>query len=153
MKSKLCWLLITLASSASGLKLTFCCKWYQCCWQFWQARSTPLSYILNALFVDTPTWLCSVCLAKSPKSKISKYLANLAACTAYCQVGYPWKEHWKCSSEVLTLSSYDRGATLQLEYYAEVVCAPLGRWVGECTFCETRPRPAGPRWIVGMVQF
>ena len=100
-----------------------------------------------------PTWLCSVCLAKSPKSKISKYLANLAACTAYCQVGYPWKEHWKCSSEVLTLSSYDRGATLQLEYYAEVVCAPLGRWVGECTFCETRPRPAGPRWIVGMVQF
>ena len=61
-------------------------------------RSTPLSYIFNALFRDTP--LEHVCRA-SPNSQIAKYpniwliwlFGYLAERDEHGQVGYPRKEH------------------------------------------------------------
>ena len=71
-------------------------------------RSTPLSYIFNALFRDTP--LGHVCRTppNSQIAKLAKYLdiwlfGYLTVRKNHAQVGYPWKEHWKCSSEALTL--------------------------------------------------
>ena len=69
-------------------------------WLEWptDVRSTPLSYIFNALFRDTP--LDHVFCAQ-PNSQIAKYpniwliwlFGYLAACKKHGQVGYPWKEH------------------------------------------------------------
>ena len=93
------------------------CNVFQCLWgysrgkfpksifgnNFWlewptDLRSTPLSYIFNALFRDTP--LGHVFCAQ-PNSQIAKYpniwliwlFGYLAARKKHGQVGYPWKEH------------------------------------------------------------
>ena len=61
-------------------------------------RSTPLSYIFNALFRDSPLGH-SFCA--QPNSQIAKYpniwliwlFGYLAARKNHAQVGYPWKEY------------------------------------------------------------
>ena len=61
-------------------------------------RSTPLSYIFNALFRDTPL---GYTFCAQPNSQIAKYpniwliwlFGYLAACDKHARVGYPWKEH------------------------------------------------------------
>ena len=79
-------------------------------WLEWptDVRSTPLSYIFNALFRDTPLDHVFCAQPNSQIAKLAKYLdiwlfGYLAARQKHGQVGYPWKEHSKCSSEVLTL--------------------------------------------------
>ena len=71
-------------------------------------RSTPLSYILNALFRDTPLGHICCTPPNSQIAKLAKYLdiwlfGHLAACAEHGQVGYPCKEHNKYSSEASTL--------------------------------------------------
>ena len=80
---------------------------------FWQEgptdlRSTPLSYIFDALFRHTPLGHLCRTQPNSQIAKLAKYLdiwlfGYLAACGKHARVGYPWKEHQKCSSETLTL--------------------------------------------------
>ena len=69
-------------------------------WLEWptDVRSTPLSYIFNALFRDTPL---GHVFGAQPNSQIAKYpniwliwlFGYLAARKKHGQVGYPWKEH------------------------------------------------------------
>ena len=70
-------------------------------------RSTPLSYIFHALFRDTPLGHVYRAQPNSQIAKLAKYLdiwlfGYLARYVEHSQVGYPWKEHEKCSSEALT---------------------------------------------------
>ena len=75
-------------------------------------RLAPLGYIFNALFRDTP--LGHFCCTQ-PNSQIAKYpniwliwlFGYLATRDKRGHVGYPWKEHEKCSSEALTWSPKD----------------------------------------------
>ena len=75
-------------------------------------RSTPLSYILHALFRDTPLGYVQHTL---PNSQIAKYpniwliwlFGYLVAHDKRGQVGYPWKEHEIYSSEALTWGLWD----------------------------------------------
>ena len=75
-------------------------------------RSTPLSYIFNALFRDTPL---GYTFCAQPNSQIAKYpniwliwlFGYLAAHDKRGQVGYPWKEHEIYSSEALTWGLWD----------------------------------------------
>ena len=74
-------------------------------------KSMPLSFIFDALFRDTQ--LGHVCRTQPncQIAKLAKYrdiwliwlFGDLAACDKHARVGYPWKEHQKCSSEALTL--------------------------------------------------
>ena len=72
----------------------------------------PLSYIFDNPFRDTP--LGHVCRTR-PNIQIAKYpniwliwlFGYLPACAEHAQVGYPCKEHKKCSSEALTLGPQD----------------------------------------------
>ena len=66
-------------------------------------RSTPLSYIFDALFRDTPLGHVYHTQPNSQIAKLAKYLdiwlfGYLAARKNHTRVGYPWKEHTKCSS-------------------------------------------------------
>ena len=61
-------------------------------------RSTPLSYIFNALFRDTPLGHVYRTQPNSQIAKLAKYLdiwlfGYLAVRKKYTRVGYPWKEH------------------------------------------------------------
>ena len=71
-------------------------------------RSTPLSYICYALSRDTPLGHVprtqpNIQIAKYPNIWLIWLFGYLPACAEHAQVGYPCKEHKKCSSETLTL--------------------------------------------------
>ena len=75
-------------------------------------RSTPLSYIFHALSRDTPLGHVYRAQTNSQIAKLAKYLdiwlfGYLVRYFEHSQVGYPWKEHDKCSSEALTWGPYD----------------------------------------------
>ena len=74
--------------------------------------STPLSYIYHALSRDTPLGHIYRAQPNSQIAKLAKYLdiwlfGYLVRYVKHSQVGYPWKEHEKCSSEALTWGPYD----------------------------------------------
>ena len=74
--------------------------------------STPLSYIYHALSRDTPLGHIYRAQPNSQIAKLAKYLdiwlfGYLVRYAKHSQVGYPWKEHEKCSSEALTWGPYD----------------------------------------------
>ena len=89
-------------------------------------RSMPLSYIFHALFMDTPLGyvqhtLPNYQIAKYPNIWLIWLFGYLAAHNKLGQVGYPWKEHEKYSSEALTsglweppVKSYDRNRFVRL---------------------------------------
>ena len=75
-------------------------------------RWTPLSYIFPALSRDTPLGHFYHEQPNSQIAKLAKYLdiwlfGYLVRYFEHSQVGYPWKEHDKCSSEALTWGPYD----------------------------------------------
>ena len=75
-------------------------------------RPTPLSYIFHALFRDTQLEYVqhsqpNIWLAKYPNIWLIWLFGYLATCHKRGHVGYPWKEHEKCSSEALTWSPKD----------------------------------------------
>ena len=74
--------------------------------------SIPLSYICHALFRDTQLGHVYRAQPNSQIVKLAKYLdiwlfGYLVRYVEHTQVGYPWKEHEKCSSEVFTWGPYD----------------------------------------------
>ena len=75
-------------------------------------RSTPLSYIFHALFRDIPLGHVYRAQPNIQIAKLAKYLdiwlfGYLARYVEHSQVGYPWKEHAKYSSEALTWGPQD----------------------------------------------
>ena len=75
-------------------------------------RSTPLSYIFHALSRDTQLGNVYHAQPNSQLAILAKYLdiwlfGYLVRYFEHSQVGYPWKEHDKCSSEALAWSPKD----------------------------------------------
>ena len=101
-------------NGAIGPKMRFGCN-------FWlegpfDLRPTCLNCILQDIFRDTSLdhiWLAQICTPNTVFGRIWLYLAYLAYLARafrrakYRQVGYPWKDLAKCSSDALTLCQYD----------------------------------------------